>query len=157
MFIRDRLETLQLYVNEIIPEELAANDQYGFKKFANAGFVQYRAAGQADSFVEDVNKDYNPRFVNFAKEISDAVNAYKNTLSKDYIVGDVNNDGVVNARDRLDLSRWIAKWPEAVEKGINELAADVNGDGRVNAQDRLILARHLAHWEGYETLPCTTK
>ena len=151
------LETLQLYVNEIIPEELAAVDEFGFKKLANAGFTQYRPAGQADSFVEDVNKDYNPRFVNFAKEISDAVNAYKNTLSTDYIVGDVNNDGVVNARDRLDLSRWIAKWPEAVEKGINELAADVNGDGRVNAQDRLILARHLAHWEGYETLPCTTK
>ena len=76
----EALETLQLYVNDIIPEELAAKDQYGFIKYPNAGFVQYRPAGQADSFVEDVNKDYNPRFVNFAKEISDAINDYRATI-----------------------------------------------------------------------------
>ena len=151
------LEILQLYVDELIPEELAAVDEFGFKKLANAGFTQYRAAGQADSFVEDVTLTYNPRFVNFAKEVAQAVDDYKKTLSTDYIIGDVNGDGVVNARDRLDLSRWLAKWPEAIEKGINELAADVNGDGKVNNLDRVVLSRHVAHWAGYETLPCTVK
>lgn len=70
----------------------------------------------------------------------------------DVLFGDVNGDGVVNAKDRLHLARWIAKWSEYLEMGINEANADLNGDGKVNAQDRLILARHLAHWAGYETL-----
>ena len=71
----------------------------------------------------------------------------------DVLIGDVNGDGTVNALDRLLLTRWLAKWPEALAAGINEAAADVNCDGKVNSLDRLILTRHLAHWEEYATLP----
>ncbi len=71
---------------------------------------------------------------------------------REIIIGDVNGDGNVNNYDRLLLSRWLAKWPEAVEQGIIEVAADVNCDGKVNNLDRVILSRHLAHWQGYETL-----
>lgn len=69
------------------------------------------------------------------------------------ILGDVNGDGVVNGKDRLLLTRWLAKWPEALAEGINEAAADVNCDGKINGQDRLILTRHLARWTEYATLP----
>ena len=71
----------------------------------------------------------------------------------DVLLGDVNGDGIVNNYDRLLLTRWLAKWPEALEKGIIEAAADVNCDGKVNNLDRLILTRHLAHWAEYSTLP----
>ncbi len=71
----------------------------------------------------------------------------------DVLIGDVNGDGTVNSLDRLLLTRWLAKWPEALAAGINEAAADVNCDGKVNSLDRLILARHLARWEEYATLP----
>ena len=71
----------------------------------------------------------------------------------DVLLGDVNGDGIVNNYDRLLLTRWLAKWPEALEKGIIEAAADVNCDGKVNNLDRLILTRHLAHWTEYATLP----
>ena len=73
----------------------------------------------------------------------------------DVLLGDVNGDGIVNNYDRLLLTRWLAKWPEALEKGIIEAAADVNCDGKINNLDRLILTRHLAHWEEYATLPYT--
>ena len=73
----------------------------------------------------------------------------------DVLLGDVNGDGIVNNYDRLLLTRWLAKWPEALEKGIIEAAADVNCDGKVNNLDRLILTRHLAHWAEYSTLPYT--
>ena len=69
------------------------------------------------------------------------------------LLGDVNGDGIVNNYDRLLLTRWLAKWPEALGKGIIEAAADVNCDGKVNNLDRLILTRHLAHWAEYATLP----
>ena len=79
---------------------------------------------------------------------------YKDNYT-DLIIGDINGDGVVNGRDRLLLTRWLAKWPEALTEGINEAAADVNCDGKVNGQDRLILTRYLARWEEYKTLPYT--
>ena len=61
----------------------------------------------------------------------------------------------MNGRDRLLLTRWLAKWQEALAEGINEAAADVNCDGKINGQDRLILTRYLARWEEYKTLPYT--
>ena len=69
------------------------------------------------------------------------------------IYGDVNGDGKVNNLDRLVLSRWLAKWSEYIENGIDERAADVNCDGKVNSKDRLILARYLAKWPDYAILP----
>lgn len=66
-------------------------------------------------------------------------------------VGDVNGDGEVNAKDRMSLTRYLAKWIGYTS--IDFTAADVNNDGEVNAKDRMILTRHLAKWQGYETLP----
>ena len=69
------------------------------------------------------------------------------------LYGDVNGDGTVNNKDRLVLTRYLAKWTDYPEKIINMAAADVNADGKVNNLDRLILTRHLAKWTGYEELP----
>ena len=65
--------------------------------------------------------------------------------------GDADGDGAVDARDRVFLTRYLAKW-KGYDK-IDENAADVNADGKVNTKDRIILARHIAKWKGYETLP----
>lgn len=71
----------------------------------------------------------------------------------DVLVGDVNDDGRVNAFDRTTLARYLAKWDGYTADTINVAAADVNGDGKVNAFDRTILARYLAKWDGYTKLP----
>ena len=65
--------------------------------------------------------------------------------------GDANGDGEINAKDRMMLTRYLAKW--SGYKNIDMTAADLNNDGAVNAKDRMILTRHLAKWSGYETLP----
>ena len=64
--------------------------------------------------------------------------------------GDVSGDGTVNGYDRLLLTRWLAKWREVLDGGIDETAADINCDGKINGLDRLILTRYLAHWEDYD-------
>ena len=68
----------------------------------------------------------------------------------DVLPGDVNRDGVVNARDRAILTRYLADW-EGYE--IDPRGADVNEDGVVDARDRAILARYLGDWEEYSQLP----
>lgn len=62
-----------------------------------------------------------------------------------------NGDGEINAKDRMMLTRYLAKW--SGYESVDMTAADVNNDGDVNAKDRMILTRHLAKWQGYETLP----
>lgn len=66
------------------------------------------------------------------------------------LLGDVNGDGRVNGQDRLLLTRWLAKWADALAEGIDEDAADIDDDGKVTGHDRLLLTRYLAHWPGYE-------
>lgn len=68
----------------------------------------------------------------------------------EYVIGDVDGDGIVNSRDRIVLTRFLAKWSGY---SINEKASDVNADDEVNAKDRIILTRYLAKWSGYPSLP----
>ena len=68
--------------------------------------------------------------------------------SSDYMVGDVNADGKVNAQDRLIIVRYLAKWDNYDKEIKSWDATDINKDGKFNAQDRLIIVRYLAKWGG---------
>ncbi len=59
-----------------------------------------------------------------------------------YILGDVNGDGRVNARDARALLRYIASPEDGGE--IDTVAADLTGDGRINARDARALLRLIA-------------
>ena len=58
------------------------------------------------------------------------------------ILGDVNRDGKVNARDARALLRYIAGLAE--ESEIDKIAADFNGDGKINARDARAILRFIA-------------
>lgn len=58
-------------------------------------------------------------------------------------LGDLNQDGKINAQDVTILMRGLAHLVELTDA--QKAAADVNGDGKVNAQDATILSRYLAH------------
>lgn len=59
-----------------------------------------------------------------------------------YLVGDVNGDGTLNARDKKIIYNHIA-FVASLED-YNLTVADVNGDGSVNARDKKILYNHIA-------------
>ena len=54
--------------------------------------------------------------------------------------GDMNNDGVMNAKDALAVLKHSAK----LEAGKNTAVADLNGDGIINAKDALIILKKAA-------------
>ncbi len=58
------------------------------------------------------------------------------------VLGDVNGDGRINARDARALLRYIAGLAD--ENEIDLAAADYNSDGRVNARDARAILRHIA-------------
>ena len=61
-------------------------------------------------------------------------------------LGDLNGDGVVDAKDVTYLRRALAKWAGYT---VSAATADLNGDGEVDAKDVTYLRRALAKWEGY--------
>lgn len=64
----------------------------------------------------------------------------------DILMGDILNDGVVDMRDALKLSRYLAK--QSVSMTSAELkAADVYPDGVLDSKDALKLSQYLAGWE----------
>ncbi len=72
-------------------------------------------------------------------------------LTVTVLIGDVNQDGFVDATDRMILSRYLAKWDGYAAKIKSMDAADIDRNGLVEAKDRMILARYLAKWTGYES------
>ena len=69
------------------------------------------------------------------------------------LYGDVDGNGSVNAKDRITLTRHLAKWADYPESVINKANSDVDDNGSVNAKDRITLTRHLAKWTDYKVLP----
>ncbi|MBQ9558074.1 MAG: peptidoglycan DD-metalloendopeptidase family protein [Clostridia bacterium] len=61
----------------------------------------------------------------------------------DVLIGDFNNDGVINGKDGILCSQALAGWDVVYA----ELAADVNGDGTFNGKDGILLSQYLAGWD----------
>lgn len=68
------------------------------------------------------------------------------------LVGDIDGDGEINAKDATLLKRYLAGWN--VEANIRDqsleilkISADANQDGEVNAKDATLLTRYLASWD----------
>ena len=58
------------------------------------------------------------------------------------LLGDLNGDGRINARDARLLLRFVAGLTEEGE--VDEVSADFNGDGRVNARDARAILNYIA-------------
>ena len=104
-----------------------------------------------NSTATDMNAVYDNGYMVFT---TDHFSLYALVVPNENVMGDANSDGLVNAKDRMMLTRCLAKW--SGYEDINTTAADVNKDGAINAKDRMILTRHLAKWQGYENLPYTS-
>lgn len=58
------------------------------------------------------------------------------------VIGDLNNDALIDARDMILLTRYVADWGIS----IREELADVNGDGKIDAKDVIHMIRYLSGW-----------
>ena len=92
------------------------------------------------------------RAVVSGKVNSDVMNGIEtSTQIHPMAAGDLNYDGKINARDRIELTRYIAKW-SGYEFIDTYSAASIDGSEGISAKDRIALTRYIAKWNGYETL-----
>jgi len=66
------------------------------------------------------------------------------------LIGDVDDNGNVEPKDRTILARHLAGWAANATLP-NPDAADIDRNGNVEPKDRTILARFLAGWSGYSS------
>ncbi|URZ15512.1 dockerin type I domain-containing protein [Clostridium felsineum] len=62
------------------------------------------------------------------------------TPTPSVMLGDVNGDGVINGRDIMVLTQYIA----GKDVTIDQKAADVNGDGAINGRDLMLIRQYIA-------------
>ncbi len=61
-----------------------------------------------------------------------------------FVWGDADGNGKVESKDKVLVSRYLAKW--TMNGGFNQAAADFNIDGDVTSAEAVVLARYLAKW-----------
>lgn len=76
------------------------------------------------------------RFVNNKNSLYDMTDAFDGETD-DYVMGDLNGDGIVNIKDCNLMKRVIAQVIELDD----ERTADINGDGDINTVDSNLLRR----------------
>ena len=74
----------------------------------------------------------------YISDTSDASDA--SDVSREYLLGDANDDGSVDMKDVLLVRKYIAGMVDSIDK----TAADFNGDGEVNMKDVLLIRRFIA-------------
>lgn len=100
-----------------------------------ADLLSLVATGFAPLNPSAVGDDY------IAAEIADALNITYVKSKVEVLLGDVNGDGVVDAKDVTRLRKYMAD-PDTTE--INFKNADVNLDGVVDAKDMTRMRKHFA-------------
>ena len=99
------------------------------------------AIGLGDAIINIIDKDYNVTQIIISVK-SDAINTV------DYYLGDVNNDGLINAVDASSVLSYYAIISTNKEGGFTEeqkYAADVNHDGQINAVDASNILAYYAY------------
>ena len=77
----------------------------------------------------------------------DGNGTFETMLDEQYLLGDVNDDGCINAKDANEVLIAAARIGTGQASGLNETrqkAADVDHDGRINAEDAAWILRYAA-------------
>jgi hypothetical protein len=99
------------------------------------------AVGLGDAIINIIDKDYNV----FQLKISVKAEDINPT---EYILGDVNNDGHINAVDASTVLTYYALISTNKDGGFSstqKISADVNNDGLINAVDASCILSYYAY------------
>ena len=99
------------------------------------------AIGLGNAIINIIDKDYNVIQLKITVKADDIVD-------DNYILGDVNNDGQINAVDASSVLSYYAMISTNKDGGFDDAqksAADVNNDGQINAVDASCILSYYAY------------
>ena len=143
-------DAVLLYNYTIFPEDYASEIPYAIRRNADK-YLDLDQDGNVDVIDATVLKAYVDKKITQLPH----KHTYKDNVCTGckheltIIYGDVNGDGVVTAKDRLALTKYIQNQDEKIDVK----AADLNLDGKIDIVDLMILKKHIAKWADFSKLP----
>lgn len=123
-----------------LDDSIATVDEKGVVTAVGAGTVSVKVESEDDSTIVAYCS------VTVSGEVvkpTDEVVKPTETLAPEYTLGDVNQDGNIDARDALLVLKHAAKI-EVIEEYKSYMAADTNEDNNIDAKDALIILKIAA-------------
>ena len=114
-----------------LPETLESIENDAFLNCGSLQTVNYSGsvAQWGEIFIEDGNESLLSADIQFGRR------------------GDIDFNGVTDARDAILLTRYLSGWENVM---VQTNTADINTDGKVDALDAVYLTRSVAGWNGYD-------
>ena len=84
------------------------------------------------------------------KETDDPVKDTGDPEKEGILIGDLNDDGRITAKDSMITQRFAIHLVKLDDK--HKIAADANGDGRVTAADALQILRYSVHLNAHKRI-----
>ena len=143
-------DAVLLYNYTVFPEDYASEIPYAIRRNADK-YLDLDQDGNIDVVDVTILKAYVDKKITQLPH----KHTYKDNVCTGckheltIIYGDVNGDGVVTAKDRLALTKYIQNQDEKIDVK----AADLNLDGKIDIVDLMILKKHIAKWADFSKLP----
>lgn len=115
-------------------KEMAKDATYTISADTENSFINMMNWDMEDIVKEEVS-GVSIQFINGEVKMSEVAGTY--------ILGDVNNDNVVNTSDARYILRYVVKY---VDEGIEIWKGDVNNDGVINTSDARYILRYVVKY-----------
>ena len=91
----------------------------------------------------------NEKIIKIDNNVCTECGAVLESDTPDFIWGDANGDGIVNIKDAVLLSQYLAAYDYGTGTSTVSVSqgADANGDGALNIKDAVLLSQYLAAYD----------
>ena len=139
--------------NRLVLTEIQQDLTTNTDKYVYLMWISEICTGDITTCDSTVNQNkYSNKTFNASIKIEASTKTKKELVRTKAVIGDINEDNLVNMKDWILLKNYLNGTDNLGEQAL--LNADINADGNVNEVDYLLLKRFLAEWPDYQnTLP----
>lgn len=123
--------------NITIPKSVTIIEPSAFVSCPNLSQIIYLGTEAEWNRIIDLSGDY--------EDLKGLPVVFQAQETEEILLGDVDQNGRVETKDKVLLSRYLAKWQ--IDEIFSKKATDFNNDGDITAAEAVVIARYLAKWQ----------
>ena len=141
----DVKENNRLVLTEVQQDLTTNTDRYVYLMW-----ISEVCTGDITTCDSTVNQNkYSNKTFNASIKIEASTKTKKELVRTKAVIGDVNEDGEINALDRMTLVRYFSDSFNVTLNYQQLKNADINMDGKVDLVDKYLIIRAVNEWPGY--------